>query len=136
MPLHYDKVMLNKLCQKYNLSLAVLHGSYAKGLATPQSDIDIGFLGEPDIIKEKYFAILADFSGLFGDRFDPVFLNGAEAMIAYHVARDGIALFEKTKGLFNSFKVAALARYLDTRKFRLLEKDYIKMSIRKGEYIC
>lgn len=131
MSLNYNKDDFNKLCQKYKLSLVILHGSYAKGIVTSKSDIDVGFLGESKIIKEKYFDILKDFSSIFGDKFDPVFLNGAEAMITYHVAISGIPLYEKIKGLFNSFKVCALARYMDTKKFRLLEKQYIKSAIQK-----
>lgn len=132
MLLNYDKRNFEQLCQKYDLSLAILHGSYAKGIVTAKSDIDIGFLGEPAIIKEKYFDILKDFSEIFGDKFDPVFINGAEAMITYHVALNGIPIYEKTKGLFNSFKLGALARYFDTKKFRILEKQYIKSTIQKG----
>jgi len=135
MDLNYNKENFKKICQKYGLSLVILHGSYAKGIATAKSDIDVGFLGEPKIIKEKYFDILRDFSDFFGDKFDPVFLNGAEAMITYHVARDGIPLYEAKKGLFNVFKVGALARYLDTQKFRLLEKYYIKSSIQRMDKI-
>lgn len=132
MLLNYNKDGLKRLCQKYNLSLVILHGSYVKGITTSKSDIDIGILGEPGLINEKYFDILKDFSSIFGDKFDPVFINGAEAMITYHVALNGIPLYEKTKGLFNSFKVGAIARYLDTKKFRLLEKQYIKLAIQKG----
>lgn len=133
MPLKYDKENFKKVCQKYGLSLVILHGSYAKDVATSKSDIDVGFLGEPEVIKEKYLDILRDFSDFFGDRFDPVFINGAEPMITYHVAMSGIPLYEKTKGLFNSFKVSALSRYIDTKKFRLLEKQYIKSAIQKIE---
>lgn len=129
--LSYQKENFKKLCQKYNLSLVILHGSYAKGITSPKSDIDVGFLGETEIIKEKYFDILRDFSSIFGDKFDPVFLNGAEAMIIFHVAINGIPLYEKEKGLFNTFKVGALARYLDTKKFRLLEKQYVKSIIQR-----
>lgn len=129
---NYNKKIFEELCQKYNLSLVILHGSHAKGIVTAKSDIDIGFLGEASIIKEKYFDILKDFSGVFGDKFDPVFINGVEAMITYHVVLNGIPLYEKTKGLFNSFKLGALGRYLDTKKFRVLEKQYIKSVIQKG----
>ena len=119
------------MCQKYNLSLVILHGSYAKGTTTFRSDFDVGLLGEPKIIEEKYFDILRDFSSIFGDKFDPVFLNGAEPMIMYQIAINGRPLYEKIEGLFGSFKVYALARYLDTEKFRLLEKQYIKSVIQK-----
>ena len=132
MVLSYDKENFKKICQKYHLSLVILHGSYVRGLATPKSDIDIGVLGEPKMIKEKYFDILRDFTSIFGDKFDPVFLNGAEAMITCHVAMNGLPLYEKGKGLFNLFKAGAIARYLDTKKFRLLEKEYIQSAIKKG----
>ncbi len=131
--LKYDKNKLHGLCRKYRLSLVVLHGSFAKGFATSKSDIDVGILGEPRVIKNNYFNILSDFSEVFGDRFDPVFLNGAEAMITRNVALRGIPLYEKKKGLFNSFKVGALARYLDTKKFRLLEQAYINSAIQKAQ---
>lgn len=133
MRLEYNKEEFAKLCQKYKLSLAILHGSYAKKTCTAKSDIDIGILGDPKIIKEKYMDILRDFSEIFGDKFDPVFLNGAESMITYHVAINGMPLYEKTKGLFNIFKLAALARYMDTKKFRILEKQYIRAVIQKEE---
>ncbi len=126
-----DKENFNGICRKYGLSLVILHGSYAKGIATSKSDIDAGLLGDPGIIEEKYFDILRDFSSIFGDKFDPVFLNGAESMITYHVAIDGVPLYEKNKGLFNSFKISAIARYQDTKKFRLLEKAYIKSAIER-----
>lgn len=128
-----DKEKFNGICRKYGLFLAILHGSYAKGMATSKSDIDVGLLGDSGIIEEKYFDILRDFSSIFGDKFDPVFLNGAESMITYHVAIDGVPLYEKNKGLFNSFKISAIARYQDTKKFRLLEKEYVKSAIEREE---
>ncbi|MFH0732700.1 MAG: nucleotidyltransferase domain-containing protein [Candidatus Omnitrophota bacterium] len=133
MMLAYNNKNFNKLCKKYKLSLGILHGSYARDCANSNSDIDIGFLGEPGIIKKKYFDIMNDFSSVFGDKFDPVFLNGAEAMITYHVAINGVPLYEKTKGLFNKFKIGAMSRYIDTKKFRLLEKKYLKLAIKKKE---
>lgn len=127
----HKKEDFKKLCQKYDLSLVILHGSYANGTNTARSDIDVGFLGKPDTIKEKYFDILGDFSSIFGDKFDPVFINGAESMITYHIAINGIPLYEKTKGVFNIFKIGALARYMDTKKFRILEKQYVKSVIQR-----
>lgn len=128
---HFDKESFNTTCQKYKLSLVILHGSSAKGMLTTKSDIDVGFLGKPDIIKERYLDIIRDFSEFFGDKFDPVFLNGAEAMITYQVALTGKPIYEKTPGLFNTFKLAAILRYMDTKKFRILEKQYIKSIVKE-----
>lgn len=131
--LKFDKEGFDALCKKYSLSLVILHGSYAKGIVTDKSDIDIGFLGDPEIIRERYFDILNDFTEIFGERLDPVFLNSAEPMITYHVALNGIPLYEKTTGLFEEFRLGAFNRYVDTKKFRELEKQYIKSVIKESE---
>ena len=130
---NYDKEKLEKVCKGYGLSLVVLHGSYATGITTPHSDIAVGFLGEPDVVEKRYFDIVADLTGIFGDKCDPVAMNGAESMISFHIARCGLPLYEKTRGLFNAFKVGAISRYIDTKKFRLLEKEYVRSAIKKQE---
>jgi len=127
----YNKDDLKNICEKYSLSLVILHGSFAKGTSTPKSDIDVGLLGDSRVINKNYFDIIKDLAPIFGDKFDPVFMNGAEAMITRNVALNGIPLYERSKGLFNSFKVTALARYMDTKKFRILEKQYIKSAVEK-----
>lgn len=115
------------LCRKYDLKLLVLHGSYAKGLATKDSDIDLGILGNSSsTIKDRYHEILADLIAIFGDKADPAFLNNAESMITYHVALNGKPLFEEKPGVFNNFRAGAIGRYLDTKKFRLLEAQYVR----------
>lgn len=131
MEFKFNQEKLEGFCQKHNLKLLVLHGSYAKGKATDKSDIDIGILSQEKIDSSKYFNILRDFSEIFGDKFDPVFLNGAEPMISYHVALAGKPLYEKAKGIFANFRIQSIGRFLDTKKFRELEKYYIKKAIRK-----
>jgi len=123
---YYNREKLESCCFSQNVSLVVLHGSYARGTATAASDVDIGFMskskgGRPDFFDT--FSVLAD---IFGDKCDPVVLNGAESMIAYHVAVNGKPLYEAKPGTFAEFKVSAISRYQDTKKFRVLEKEYLK----------
>jgi len=129
MELKYDQKSINALCKKHNFELLVLHGSYAKGTAGKNSDIDIGILEKNKFNFDNYRKILNDFEDVFGDKFDPVFLNGAEPLISYQVALKGKPLFEKTEGTFNNFRLQAIGRYMDTKKFRDLEKIYIKRAV-------
>lgn len=62
--LNYDRMKFKELCQKYNFSLVILHGSHANGMAIDKSDIDVGFLGEPHIVRDKYLDILRDFTDI------------------------------------------------------------------------
>ncbi len=129
--LNIDKRKLASLCPKYGILLVVLHGSYAAGRAGKKSDIDIGILAGQKYDAETRMNLLNDFSDLFGDKFDPVFLNGAEPLISYQVAIHGRPLYEERKGLFQQFQIQAAARYRDTKKFRQMEKMYIKKAADK-----
>lgn len=132
MSLKISQEKIKKLCEKYGINLLILHGSHATGAATSQSDIDIGIMSSKKLDSDKYFDILKDFGGIFGDKFDPVLLNGAEPMICYRVAFLGKPLYEKKAGLFAGFRIQAIARYMDSKKFRAMEKLYIKHAIEKG----
>jgi len=132
MDLKLDKERLKKLCQKYHIKLMILHGSYATGNAASKSDIDIGILGREKFDSDNKIDILDDFSEVFGDKFDPVFLNGAEPLISYQVAIHGKPLYEETQGVFQRFRLLAVAKYMDSKKFRDMEKLYLKRAIGKA----
>ena len=129
--LNIDKKILAILCRKYGILLAVLHGSYAAGRERKKSDIDIGILAGQKYEAQTRMNLLNDFSDLFGDKFDPVFLNGAEPLISFQVAIHGKPLYEERKGLFQQFQLQAAARYRDTKKFRQMEEMYIKKAVDK-----
>lgn len=126
-----DKEKLENLCRNYNIQLIVLHGSYARGNARGKSDIDIGILSREKFDLNKQLNILNDFGEVFGDKFDPVLLNDAEPLISYQVALHGKPLFEEKEGIFQRFRIQAIARYMDLKKFRIMEKSYLKRSIGK-----
>lgn len=123
------KEKIKELCKKNNIKLLVLHGSHAQNLAHKNSDIDVGILcnGKPENIG--YFKVMGDFQEIFGDKFDPAFLNNAEPMINYHVALKGKLLYEEKKGDFSNYVVESIAKYIDSKKFRDAEKLYIKNAI-------
>lgn len=129
MKMKVPKKKIAALCRKHRVILMILHGSQASGRANSQSDVDIGILTAANIDSERYLGLIHDFSEIFGDQFDPVILNGAEPLITYQVAIHGKPLFEKAKGAFASFQVRAISRYLDSKKFRELEKIYIKRAV-------
>ncbi len=126
-----DKEKLENLCRKYKIQLMILHGSYARGSANGKSDIDIGILSREKLDLDSRLNVLNDFGEVFGDKFDPVFLNGAEPLISYQVAIYGKPLFEETEGIFQRFQIQAVARYMDSKKFRTMEKLYLKRAIGK-----
>ena len=127
----FDREKLNDLCRRYDLKLVILHGSYATGRKRKKSDIDIAILGRSKMINENYLEIIGKFSGLFGDNCDLAFLNNTESMIVYQAAIKGIPLYEAEKGGFADFKTTAISTYQDAKKFRELEKHYLRSALRR-----
>lgn len=117
------------LCKKHQIILLILHGSHARGQSGRSSDLDIGILAKNKIHSEQYMIMLEDFGEVFGEKFDPVILNSTEPLISYQVAIHGKLLFEQKKGAFAAFRIQAISRFLDSKKFRDLEIIYIKRAI-------
>ena len=96
------------------VTLAVLHGSRARGDAAPDSDWDIGVLtdvtdGPPDLA-----ALTADVAAVLGtDAVDVVDLRRASALLRFRAARDGIALVERPPGAFEAFQLEAVRFWCD-----------------------
>jgi hypothetical protein len=47
----------------------------------------------------------------------------------------GSPWFEETEGIFQRFQIQAIARYMDSKKFRTMEKLYLKRAIGKIQVI-
>jgi predicted nucleotidyltransferase len=93
------------------VTVALLHGSRARGDARPGSDWDIGVLaGESPNLP----AVTADIAAILGtDMIDVVDLRTASALLRFRAARDGIALVERPSGAFEAFQLEAVQFWCD-----------------------
>ena len=93
------------------LTLAVLHGSRARGEAGPESDWDVGVLGaEPPDLP----ALVAGLTTILGtDAVDIVDLRSGSALLRFRAARDGLVLLERPAGAFEEFQLEAVRFWCD-----------------------
>lgn len=95
--------------------LACLFGSQAKGKATRESDLDIAvLLQEPlaDPLQMKLDLIEA-LEKISQKEVDVTVLNEAGAVLKYQVTKDGQLIFERQKGEYKKFVMAAWKEYFD-----------------------
>lgn len=62
--------VVRSLLAKYNAEYALLFGSYARGEATPESDIDVVVVGGDNFIPRNIFAMAEDLRELTGRNAD------------------------------------------------------------------
>lgn len=85
---------------------------------------------EPDgLAIVRLYATLGEAFGISVGQIDVVDLNTCAPAVAYHVARDGYALYEQPKGEFQRFQRRAWKRYADTKKFRDLRRRTIALRL-------
>ena len=96
--------------QHPGLRLLVLYGSRARGEAHAGSDWDFGFLGD----GVDAGSLAADLVGVVGsERVDLVDLGRAGALLAFHVARDGLVLHASPADAFQAFQLSATHHWLE-----------------------
>lgn len=93
------------------VSLAVLHGSRARGDGAPDADWDIGVLADDDTDPAALVAALTEV--LRTDAVDVVDLRRAGALLRFRAARDGVPLLERPAGEFLRFRLDAIRYWCD-----------------------
>ena len=92
------------------LRLVVLFGSLARGDALPDSDADIAVLG-----AESWdgLGLGSQLAGVAGREPHVVELEHASDLLRYHVARDGVLLYEAEPYTWARFQAESALRYFD-----------------------
>jgi predicted nucleotidyltransferase len=74
---------------------AVLFGSWAKGVATPRSDVDIALYGDVGVLETEEIAYRLD-ELPFIQKFDVVAFNSVENVeLREHIERVGVEIFTR-----------------------------------------
>ena len=124
--IHMNKDLLDKLVNKYKITLIVLFGSYADGKVRDDSDIDIGIYLEDKIGVKEETNLIEDMVHAFKrDNIDLVILNTASPVLRFEVVRNGKLLFERTPGDFLQFKLLSMKRYWEYPRFQKYSKMYM-----------
>lgn len=116
---------LQALAQTYDLRLIALFGSSVSGHTRPDSDVDLGILVRGHLSAAQRRKLWSALSRLFPADVDLSVLNHVEPLLAYRVAREGIALFEAETGEWEAWKSYAVRRFWDTHQFRQALKEYL-----------
>lgn len=128
-----QKEKLKNIGAARNLRFLILHGSLAKGMSRPGSDIDIAIVGKNRISREDFLRIYGELADIFGDspnqELDLKTLHGVDAFFRYEVVRDGELLYGDSND-YEEFRAYAYRDYMDSRDLRELEFTLLKKSIR------
>lgn len=94
LPLNDIKAIVKELLERYHAEYALLFGSYARGDATPDSDIDIIVVGGKDFVPRNIFAMAEDLREMTGRDADVFEIREVNKETPFYesVMREGIRI--------------------------------------------
>lgn len=126
-----------EVAEAYALDLVVLFGSAAREGFAEARDVDLAVTGDPERGRPaegwgwgREFVLYAAFTQRLGVEVDLVEADRASDILQAHVARDGMALYERTPGAFAQFQEAANRRFEAMQPQREAEWEETKRGIR------
>lgn len=127
-----------QIFQKFNIKLAYLFGSRAKGNAAPESDYDIAVLfknnpSDPFAIKE-IMNLSTDLNKYFPAKIDIVSLHCAPLLLKYEVVAHSVVLYRENETERINFEVAVTKEYIDEQYVRNIYYNALKERVEKGVY--
>jgi predicted nucleotidyltransferase len=115
-----QKQKIDQIGKKYNLRLILLFGSFSRGEARPESDLDIAILGQEPISFDTLLRIYSEMPFVFdndGNKrrdLDLVSLHDVNPLFRFYVMRDSILLYGKSIDYY-SFKAYAFRDYQESQ---------------------
>lgn len=118
---------LERACRRFGVRVLALFGSHARGDPHQSSDLDLAvdFDGEPTPDEELGF-LGAVTEAVGTDRIDVVNVRRADPLLLRSIALCAVPIYESVPGSLARVEMVALARFMDTARFRLLRRSLLK----------
>lgn len=136
-----DLTKLNKdFFVRHKVALAYVFGSFAYGVVTPLSDLDIAVVFDKRVPTEERFDRRLRLSYEIGkltemDRVDVVDLEAVRNPLLKHdAALEGKVIFSKDKEFQREFEFRILQEYEDTKHLRETQYAIMRRHIREGTF--
>jgi len=125
-----------QIFQKFNIKLAYLFGSQAKGNAASESDFDIAVLfkeppSDPLALRET-MDLCSDLSNFFPNKIDVVSLHYAPLLLKYEVVAHNQVLYCENETERINFEVAVIKEYIYEEPIRNLYNEALYKRILQG----
>jgi len=121
---------LDLVLADYEVILAYLYGSQARGDAGPLSDVDVAVLFAPELPESERFERVLRLIGELGsvfhrDDISVVDLAESPPLLRHRVYYDGRLLYCSDEAARVRFETEALRDYVDTQPLRRIKRQYV-----------
>lgn len=106
------------LRKRLDCDAIILFGSYARGMQTKESDIDIAFKTQKKISKKEQFDIVQELEEILKLDVDLINLDNITDVFRYEILMNGETLYCKDSFKFDMYKLDMFREYLELNESR------------------
>ncbi len=110
-----NKVTLQQLIktinEQLNTDFIILFGSFAKGTAREDSDIDLAYFSDQKLSSYERFTLAGDLAAIAGREVDLVDLKQIDTVFTMQIFSEGVPIYIKDDNEFTRQKMRAYSMY-------------------------
>lgn len=121
-------------CSQTNIIAAYIFGSFAEGVETIKSDVDIALLLDHthNNIFDYRLELMDALSVMLERETDVVILNDVPVLLQFQVIKKGKLIFERNADKRAQFQMRVMGRYYDYEKFFKFQSRHLLSRLKGG----
>ncbi|RKX69811.1 hypothetical protein DRP53_07080 [candidate division WOR-3 bacterium] len=136
-PIEYEKLypQIKRVCNKHQIALLYLFGSYARNSAYHLSDLDIAFYSVSPFTPKEVLKFLGELQDLFEEEaIDLVDLRKAPLPLIHSILKHGKLLFARDLKIRIALEMRWESHYWDTEPLRRAHFNFLKRRLVNGTF--
>ncbi|MEO4052992.1 nucleotidyltransferase domain-containing protein [Solibacillus sp. CAU 1738] len=113
-----QKQIIEKLKQQLNPDFIILFGSFTKGTAHAESDIDLAFFSDKQLSSYERFILAGELALIAEREVDLVDIKQIDTVFAMQIFEQGIPIYIKNANEFTRQKMRAFSMYVTLNEQR------------------
>ncbi|EAZ86574.1 nucleotidyltransferase domain-containing protein [Lysinibacillus fusiformis] len=118
--------LITTINEQLNPAFIILFGSFAKGTARHDSDIDLAYFSEQQLSSYERFTLAGDLAILAGREVDLVDIKQIDTVFTMQIFSEGVPIYIKNENEFSRQKMRAYSMYATLNEQRAPIIDAIK----------
>lgn len=111
LPKALEQQLVETINAQLNTDFIMLFGSYAKGNAREESDIDVAYFSEQQLSSYERFMLAGDLALLTGREVDLVDFKQIDTVLTMQIFSEGVPIYIKDENEFTRQKMRAYSMY-------------------------